>query len=409
MADNPVFPKPGQLKAVIYRPTESSFVLARHRPDEGQPLAVEITISEYSATITDSLVALAEAAKAVWPDWYQTFGPSIPLRPDSARAGSSLADDRDWLVAAPDRVKGVDRVWLREVTKAVEKYDRVPYFPKLLPELQASQLGLALAGLFNSIHLLVPAFLGPDKSAIALVKGLEWLAKETLFDVTVFLPEGLAAHEIFSPLLYGAALDPADRPDLPAQPPPMAVTGAQAGDGPERPRESPGAPKGPEAKASPAPDPDDYLLPPLDPIPAITAPKGPGAETRPTPGRPGHPFLGKPHPGSPIEQILADALNADDRLRGLFLFNHPVKARERTFIVDFYWPVGALVVEADGYRYHAGFWAFQNDRLRDYYLTVSGQTVLRLTGFDIMNDIEGTLGRIREMVKFLSKKRNLTL
>ncbi|MDR1309811.1 MAG: endonuclease domain-containing protein, partial [Deltaproteobacteria bacterium] len=121
----------------------------------------------------------------------------------------------------------------------------------------------------------------------------------------------------------------------------------------------------------------------------------------------GFPIEGLPHPASPIEKMLARSLELDGRLRGLFLCNQLIEARGETLMVDFYWPRGKLVVEADGYAFHRSHLAFRNDRYRDFLLTVTGRTVLRLTGYDISMDLPGSLGRIWETVKFVSRRDGL--
>jgi hypothetical protein len=49
------------------------------------------------------------------------------------------------------------------------------------------------------------------------------------------------------------------------------------------------------------------------------------------------------------------------------------------FLVDFHWPGTTLVVETDGYAYHATPTAFESDRARDQALTLAGYTVVRFT------------------------------
>ena len=46
---------------------------------------------------------------------------------------------------------------------------------------------------------------------------------------------------------------------------------------------------------------------------------------------------------------------------------------------DFFWPDAALVVEADGYRYHRSPTVFNDDRERDVLLTLAGLRTLRFT------------------------------
>lgn len=56
-----------------------------------------------------------------------------------------------------------------------------------------------------------------------------------------------------------------------------------------------------------------------------------------------------------------------------------VNARVAGLEVDFYWPAGRLVAEADGRRYHHTAAAFERDRERDAHLLVHGLRVVRLT------------------------------
>lgn len=56
-----------------------------------------------------------------------------------------------------------------------------------------------------------------------------------------------------------------------------------------------------------------------------------------------------------------------------------VNARVDGFLVDFLWRDRKLIVETDGYRYHRGRAAFEDDRARDLRLKLLGYDVLRLT------------------------------
>jgi very-short-patch-repair endonuclease len=56
-----------------------------------------------------------------------------------------------------------------------------------------------------------------------------------------------------------------------------------------------------------------------------------------------------------------------------------VNVRIGALLVDFLWPDRRLVVETDGYRYHRGRLAFENDRARDLELRALGYDVLRLS------------------------------
>lgn len=56
-----------------------------------------------------------------------------------------------------------------------------------------------------------------------------------------------------------------------------------------------------------------------------------------------------------------------------------VNGRVAGLLVDFFWPDAALVVETDGYAFHATRSAFERDRDRDQRLTLAGYRVVRVT------------------------------
>ena len=55
-----------------------------------------------------------------------------------------------------------------------------------------------------------------------------------------------------------------------------------------------------------------------------------------------------------------------------------VNVRVGPHVVDFLWRERKLVVETDGYRYHRGRTAFEDDRARDLELRTRGFEVFRL-------------------------------
>lgn len=63
-----------------------------------------------------------------------------------------------------------------------------------------------------------------------------------------------------------------------------------------------------------------------------------------------------------------------------------VNARIERFRVEFLWPQRRLVVETDGYRYHRGRVAFEEDRARDLELRLKGYTVVRFTDRQLQED-----------------------
>jgi very-short-patch-repair endonuclease len=112
------------------------------------------------------------------------------------------------------------------------------------------------------------------------------------------------------------------------------------------------------------------------------------------------PVRGIPHPLSETEQRLAKALARDGELAPLFGFNQFVETvRGHRPKVDLLWTAGRLVVELDGYADHGTRTAFMHDRHRDYELTLSGYTVLRLANDEIAQDIEKAVEKIRDLVQ----------
>jgi hypothetical protein len=112
------------------------------------------------------------------------------------------------------------------------------------------------------------------------------------------------------------------------------------------------------------------------------------------------PVQGMPHPLSPTEQRLAKAIAVDTELSPLFGFNVFVETvRGSRPKVDLLWNAGRLVIELDGYPDHGSRTAFMYDRHRDYELSLSGFTVLRLANEEIAQDIGKALEKIRDMVQ----------
>jgi hypothetical protein len=66
--------------------------------------------------------------------------------------------------------------------------------------------------------------------------------------------------------------------------------------------------------------------------------------------------------------------------------------------VDFHWPDTTLVVETDGFAFHAMPTTFANDRRRDQKLTLAGYTVVRLTWEQVTGDRRSTAGLISALL-----------
>ncbi len=73
-----------------------------------------------------------------------------------------------------------------------------------------------------------------------------------------------------------------------------------------------------------------------------------------------------------------------------------VNARIGSLTVDFLWRKRRLVVETDGYRYHRGRVAFEDDRARDLELRGLGFEVLRLSYRQVRNEPERIAAILRE-------------
>jgi len=121
------------------------------------------------------------------------------------------------------------------------------------------------------------------------------------------------------------------------------------------------------------------------------------------------PLIGQPNPRSKGEMMLADRLERDPELAGLFQFNvHVPTVRGTNPLVDLAWEAGRVVVEVDGYFYHSNEAAFKNDRKRDYELLVSGWVVLRLPHDEVVADPDLAVDKIRDVAAFRRASQRLT-
>ena len=118
------------------------------------------------------------------------------------------------------------------------------------------------------------------------------------------------------------------------------------------------------------------------------------------------PLQGKPHPLSPGEIRLSDALQSDTLLRGVFEFNMPVSTEHgSSYYVDLLAVHERAIVEIDGYRHHSSTRAFALDRQRDFELQTSGYLVLRLPHSEVLDDLPNSLEKIRCFIRYRRKTR----
>jgi very-short-patch-repair endonuclease len=73
-----------------------------------------------------------------------------------------------------------------------------------------------------------------------------------------------------------------------------------------------------------------------------------------------------------------------------------VNVRIGAMTVDFLWPDNRLVVETDGYRYHRGRAAFEDDRDRDLRLRALGYDVIRLSYHQVVKRPGETAAVLRQ-------------
>jgi very-short-patch-repair endonuclease len=67
-------------------------------------------------------------------------------------------------------------------------------------------------------------------------------------------------------------------------------------------------------------------------------------------------------------------------------------------LVDFVWRDRRLIVETDGYRYHRGRVAFEDDRARDLHLRTLGYEVIRLTHDQVVKQSGETAAALKEVI-----------
>jgi very-short-patch-repair endonuclease len=76
-----------------------------------------------------------------------------------------------------------------------------------------------------------------------------------------------------------------------------------------------------------------------------------------------------------------------------------VNARVGPMTVDFLWPDRRLIVETDGYRYHRGRQAFEDDRARDLELRRRGYQVLRFSYVQVVEQSAVIADTLRELLE----------
>jgi Protein of unknown function (DUF559) len=315
-------------------------VLDAIEPDrcDRRALFVRIAPAPTTEAMVEQVIDLVtETARCLWPIWFTdvSFG---ECRNDMLGRFAAGVIAR----SAAEEIAGLSPSWAEAAARLVLD-NRPPHVSGTLPAVELAQLGLAISrsGLVLVADLSV-AGAGPNPAAV--VHALEWIAQHSPGAVVALFPELPPNEPPFDRILYGARRV-------------MAAGGAAPG-----------------------------IIEPDATVTADTA-------------RWIAPWRGLPHPLSEIEQRLAKALGADTELAPLFGFNQFIDTiRGSRPKVDLVWTEGRLVVELDGYGSHGSRIAFMYDRHRDYELTLSGYTVLRLANDEIAQDIEKAIEKIRDLV-----------
>lgn len=294
-----------------------------------------------SAVAEAVISGLGDVALNLWPFWYGdaplTKGGSDTL----GRMAAAAAARR-----AATSVRGALLSWAQSAAQLAAQ-GRRPQVLQTPIAIQLEQLGRVIApdGLVIATEI-VPSALSPAQ-AVALVHALEWIARNLGGTVVALFTRPPAQPDLFLRIRHrglcvsGAAVE--------------GLSGAGAG-----------------AVSGGLADDRVWLLP----------------------------WRGRPHPLSAVEKRMASLLGADAELGPLFHFNQAVETvRGSRPKVDIIWPAGRLVVELDGYADHGTRAAFVRDRHRDYELTLSGYTVLRLPNDEIMQDCWLALEKIRDLVR----------
>jgi very-short-patch-repair endonuclease len=231
-------------------------------------------------------------------------------------------------------IAGASPSWV-EAAARLTLADRPPRVGGTLPAVEIAQLALAI-GRFGLVFVADIEAAGRDGNPAAMVHALEWIAQHMDGAVVALFPELPPNEPPFDRILYGAQTVAA----------PNAIEPAVVDAGP-------------------------WIAP----------------------------WRGLPHPSSEIERRLAKALGADAELAPLFAFNQcVVTVRGTRPKVDLVWTEGRLAIELDGWGSHGNRVTFMQDRHRDYELTLSGYTVLRLTNDEITQDLEKAIEKIRDLV-----------
>jgi very-short-patch-repair endonuclease len=308
-------------------------------PDQRRVLLLRLSPAGTAAAYVEQVIAaIATTAMRLWPCWFTDVSFAM-CRDDTLGRQAAVIIARE----AAARVPGVSAAW-SEAAAALALSGRSARVAGTLPAVELTQLSHAISR-FGLVLVVDLAEAAAALNTAALVHALEWVAYQSHAAVIALFAALPSLDSPFERILYRAHRVAADA------------------------------------------DPELAL-------PAAEIRHGGGSEVWLAPWR------GAPHPLSEIEQRLAKMLRDDAELAALFYFNLPIDTvRGSRPKVDLVWPDGRLVVELDGYPDHTTRRAFIGDRHRDYELTLSGFTVLRLANEEVAQDFGRAIEKIRDLVR----------
>lgn len=377
---------PGRVRTFFAPNVVDALALMDSTPDptEQTPLfAVSWPMrTDIGAAIEFLVQALAGLALARWPDWY---GESAPFAQPDAGAGTAADRDAPVIVRLGAATPTLNRVWVRQAVRRCRAGER-PTLRQFTPAIKLQQLTLALAQPELVLLLAVEVADVTSEELHCFARVAAWFAGETGLRVAAFVPEVYRLASELDPISYGAIY-------LESSPPPECARAAPFD------HESPAAARVQRARER------GNLVLPTDPEKS-TQWRAPGLRRDEPLRLVVPPILGRPHPASPGEQLLALWLARDTELGPLFEFNQPVETTSGTsFIVDLLWRAGKLTVEVDGYGWHSSPHAFAADRHRDYRLLCDGYRTLRLPHDEVMDDPALQCEKIRDVVRTIRKEK----
>lgn len=349
---------PGEVQVFLCARVLDTLSLIEETGLGDRPLVVQLwhQLPQPNQLTADVLQTLAEAAYGLWPGWYGWQGPF--LEGGDAASAETILLNRFKCLDLKKKSQDICLPWLKQVVQVCQAR-KVPLLSEFSRALQLSQLLLAIAPGRATIAIVVADPNPANHQLLGLAQSVRWIADKTQASIALMLSNQLATAPELDSILYGQV-------SLSAVP--------SAGD-------------------------TETLVN----LQKIAEP-----EERGEPEEAKHvliPVVGRPHPFSPGEKLLAERLAKDAELGPLFQFNQAVRTvYNSTYLIDLLWAGGQVVIEVDGYRYHSNKFAFSRDRHRDYELLLSGYVVLRLPHDEVVSDVEITVEKIRNVVQF--RRRN---